>query len=164
VTLVDHAYAALAARVDGLQDGGEPDVFEFPERLIDVCNHGELGLRYFVFLQVEAHGGFVGHAVRGFDADPGQAEPFGDRCGDRDGAIARDRDDCVDGVTPADLYDTFQVGEVRDFGDVGYVKRDGGGVSVDGNNPPPCFTGLADCSELGDACSQKEHGRHAGRS
>jgi hypothetical protein len=102
---------------------------------------------------LEAHGGFVGHAVRGFDADSGEAEPFCDGCGDRDGAIARDGDDGVDGVTPADLDGTFQVVEVGSFRDVGYVKTDGGGVSVDGDNPPPCFTRLADCRELGDACS-----------
>ena len=48
VTIVDDAYAALAARVDRLQDCGEPDAFELSECLIGVCNYGELGLRYFV--------------------------------------------------------------------------------------------------------------------
>jgi len=115
-------------------------------------------------LQAEAHGGFVGHAMRGPDPDPGQVEPLGDGCGDRDGAIARDRDDCVDGVTLTDLDHTFQVVEVDSFRHVSDVKTDCGGVSVDSDYPPAGSTGLGDCSELGDACSQKEHGRHAGRS
>ena len=161
VTIVDDAYAALAAGVDRLENRGEPDAFEPPECLIGVCNYGELGLRDSMLSQAEAHGGLVGHAARGLDADPGQAEPLGNRGGDRDGAVARDRDDGVDGVAPADLDDPFQVVEVGRFRDVGHVETDRRRIAVDGDDAPSGFAGLAHCSELGDA-PPEEHGRHAG--
>ena len=117
-----------------------------------------------MLLQVDAHGSFVGHETCCLDADPGQSEPLRDSRGDRHRAIARDRDDSVDRVAPADLDDLLQVIEVGRLSDVGHVEADRGRVSIDSDDAPTGFPGLADCRELGDARPQKEHGRHAGRS
>ena len=159
---VDPEDATLAARVDGLQHGWEPDRLDRRAAFREVPDGRERGLRDALLGERPSHRDLVGHAVRDVASDRGKPEALRHRRDDRHGAVGGDRQRTVDLVPPRDLLDRVHVGEVDDLCHVGELEARGGGVPVDRDDAEPPVARLGDRAALMAARADEEDAWHGG--
>ena len=134
VVIPQKEQTALSTRVRRFEDGRQTDRLEGGLRFVKRPNRSKLRLRDTQLGELAAHRDLVRHQVGGLAPDPGQAEVFGNRGDDRNGAIGGDRENAVDRVTPSNLCDRRHVSEVDDLRDVGDSEPGSVRVAVDGDD------------------------------
>ena len=157
---VDPEDAALAAGVDRLQDGREPDRLERRAALRQVPHGGEGRLRDPLLGERAAHHELVRHAVGDGAADRRQAEPLGHRGDDRHGAVGGDGEDAVDLLSARDGLDGVDVREVDDLGGVRERETRRVGVAVDRDDAEAAVARLCDRTALVAPGADEEDARH----
>ena len=138
VGALDPEDAALAARVGGLQHGGQPTVLERPPAFDEGTHGRKRRLRHTLLGKCAAHHDLVAHPLGDLGPDPRQAQALRHGRDDRDRAVGRHGQRAVDRMAASDVGDRVDVGEVDGLADVGDLQPGASALRSTATTRMPC--------------------------